>query len=306
MKTAAVLMSTYNGEKYAREQIDSILNQVGVDVTLYIRDDGSQGGTVGMLRQIEAEKPNVHLYAEKNIGVGGSFMDLVYRVPQEYDLYAFADQDDVWLDGKLARAAEMIGDREKPVLYCSNQMLTDAGMNQLGLRHASAPDTSWMQILCNNLLSGCTMVWNRAMQALLADPGRRPSPELLKKRIHDVWVGMAAAVTGEILYDPEAFILYRQHERNVVGVKNAPVWKEWEKKLRNPALRNGRSTLAKETAEKFGDRIADSMIADRLRLYGRTVGGAKESLRLLKDREICRYSGEKEWEYRAKVLMKLF
>ena len=306
MKTAAVLMSTWNGEKYLKEQIDSILGQAGVDVTLYIRDDGSEDGTIGILRQLDAENPSIHVFTEGNIGVGSSFMELVYRVPQEYDLYAFADQDDIWLEGKLRRAAEMIGDQTEPVLYCSNQMLTDAGMHRIGLRHTKAPDTSWMQILCNNLLSGCTMVWNRALQAILAEPARRPSPELLKKRIHDVWVGMTAAVAGSILYDPEAYILYRQQEKNVVGVKNTPRWKEWKKKLLNPALRSGRSDLAKEISEKVESDTLNVEDHIRLAQYASYKKSIIKRLNLFTDQRICRYSGEDRLTFCLKVLFGLF
>lgn len=91
-----VLMSTYNGEKYLKEQIDSILNQVKVEVFLMIRDDGSSDNTIAILKEYERQNRNIKIIKGKNIGVGNSFMQLLYN-SAEAEYYAFADQDDVWV-----------------------------------------------------------------------------------------------------------------------------------------------------------------------------------------------------------------
>ena len=189
MHKVAVMVSTYNGERFLREQIDCILAQTGVDIHLYIRDDGSSDSTISIINEYVAGHENVTLFQGQNLGVGSSFMDLVYRVPNDYDFYAFADQDDNWLESKMRKGAEALVNEEGPALYCSNQILVDKDKNRLGLRHKEALDCSWMQIMCDNKISGCTMVWNRKLQELLSDPKRRPSPQLLAIRIHDVWVG---------------------------------------------------------------------------------------------------------------------
>ena len=111
----SVLMSTYNGEKYIREQIESILNQKKVKVHLLIRDDGSQDSTIEIVKEYANKYPNVSVYAGKNIGIGNSFMELLRNAP-EADYYAFADQDDVWLDGKLERAIELIKATEQSII----------------------------------------------------------------------------------------------------------------------------------------------------------------------------------------------
>ena len=76
MSNIAVLMSTYNGQKYIREQIDCILSQKDVDVQLFIRDDGSSDDTVSIVKEYTEKYPNVHFYQGENLGVGSSFMDL--------------------------------------------------------------------------------------------------------------------------------------------------------------------------------------------------------------------------------------
>ena len=99
----AVLMSTYNGEEFLRDQIESILNQEKVNVTLYVRDDGSSDRTVEILSSYE-EQGKLKLICGKNCGVGNSFMHLLYTSDQDFDFYAFSDQDDIWLPDKLYSA----------------------------------------------------------------------------------------------------------------------------------------------------------------------------------------------------------
>lgn len=91
-----VLMSTYNGEKYLKEQLDSILNQEQVDLKLLIRDDGSTDGTVNILKEYENSHTNIKWYSGLNLGCGKSFFQLVLDAPKS-DYYAFVDQDDVWV-----------------------------------------------------------------------------------------------------------------------------------------------------------------------------------------------------------------
>ena len=102
MDKVAILMSTYNGEKYLDEQIGSILAQEGVDVTLYIRDDGSSDRTAEIIKYYCKRYHNVSFTQGENLGVGNSFMQLVYDAKDVYDYYAFADQDDIWLRDKLS------------------------------------------------------------------------------------------------------------------------------------------------------------------------------------------------------------
>ena len=307
MHKAAVLLSTYNGERYLREQLDSILAQSGVDLTLYVRDDGSSDRTLDILEEYRKKHPCIVLNKGENAGVGNSFMQLVYDAPDDFDFYAFSDQDDIWLENKLIKAVETIKDCKGPVLYTSNQMLVDDQGNELRLRHASSPGTSYMQILCNNKLSGCTMVWNNALHKILSDRNRRPSRQMLEKRIHDVWVAMTAAVTGEIVFDPEAYIMYRQHEDNVVGVRETSLRDEWRKKLQRPELRNGRSSLAEEIIRNEEDLIAHESMVTRLKKYASCNDGIRSKAEVIKEAGyISKYSGEPEMHVIAKILLGLF
>ena len=129
---------------------------------------------------------------------------------------------------------------------------------------------------------------------------------MMKKRIHDVWVGMTASVTGRIIYDPEARIQYRQHENNVVGVRHESVLKTWKKKINDPELRNGRSMLAEEISRKFSDLIPDQTIRDKLKVYGDSRTHWKARLKTLFDPDLSRYSGEPRWQLMIKIIAGLF
>ncbi len=303
LPSVAVLLSTYNGEKYLTEQIESILCQKDVQVRLIVRDDGSKDGT---LRILSSYGERIRVHAAENAGVGRSFMELVSLADPECGYFAFADQDDIWLPEKLGQAVRMLEGRTGPALYGSNQTLVDKAGSKLRERYDTPADNSYLQVLSNNLIAGCTMVWNRELQALLSDPARRPSDELLAKRIHDVWVGMAAACTGEYIYDPRSFILYRQHEDNVVGAQGTSTLQEWKKKLKDPKLRNGRSLLAKEILEKFDDRITDPEIRTRLNRYAYYQENRQYRKELMQDEEVARRTGESMRALRTKVLMKVF
>ncbi len=306
MDKVAVLMSTYNGEKYLNEQIDSILAQDGVDVILYIRDDGSSDRTAEIIKDYCNRYNNINFAQGENLGVGNSFMQLVYDSGDEHDYYAFADQDDIWLSEKIKMAVEKIKVNKRYSLYCSNQTLTDKKGIEIGMRYSKIINPSYLQILCNNGVTGCTMVWNKALQYLLLEDKRRPSKELLKKRIHDVWVAMVASVAGQIYYDERSFILYRQHENNVVGVGKGRLYKEWWKKIKNEEFRNGRSVLAREILIKFSDKIESKQIKEKLQKCANYKDSIIKKIMLCKDTDIMKYSNESGLMYGVKIILNLF
>lgn len=302
MNRVAVLMSTYNGEKFLQEQIESILSQKDVELTLYIRDDGSLDRTIDIIDDYNKKHPNICFTKGNNVGVGNSFMQLVYKAPTDYDYYAFADQDDIWLSEKLSKAISILKKKNTPYLYCSNQSLVDKELNSLGKRYKQTPDTSYMQILCNNKITGCTMVWNNALNTLIRDENRRPDSALLRNRIHDVWVAMVASVVGEIYFDMDSYIKYRQHDNNVVGARKKTLYNDITEKigkLFNPNERNGRSLLAKAIYRLYGEYIAEQEVLIDSAYYNKIA--------LVKDVSIiARYSGETYFGLILKVLLGLY
>lgn len=300
----AVVMSTYNGQRFLRKQIDSIMNQKRIAVSLYIRDDGSKDNTVSIIKKYKEN--NIHLIKGQNVGVGNSFMNCLYSAPRNFDYYCFADQDDIWDEDKISTAIDKIKDVMHPALYCSNQRLVDAEGNTIGHRYENGekPDLRPMKILNQNQATGCTMVWNRQLNELLVDKKRRPSKELLVKRIHDAWVAMVASVVGELIYDKNAHIAYRQHENNVVGIRKENILKVWHEKLHNKSLRNGRSALATEIFSKYSD-LNDSQLMQHLEEIS-MCKGLKSKVRLIQRGYIFGYSGESRLSISLKVLIGLY
>lgn len=259
--TVAVLMSTFNGEKYLKEQIDSILAQRDVQVRLFVRDDLSSDSTKDILEEYQLRDDLCYSVGQKNLGAGSSFMHLLYDVPDSFDYYAWSDQDDVWLENKLVAAIEMINKSSKQ-LYMSNLMCVDADLNNIGLRNKEHADTSIYSIVCENQTNGCTMVFTREFRKVLVEENRRPSDSLFQSRYHDTWTGMVGAIKDEIVYDYNYYILYRQHESNEVGsvVYNSPSkrFAAKLKKIKNAGKRHGRSKAASELVRCYPELVADN------------------------------------------------
>jgi glycosyltransferase involved in cell wall biosynthesis len=319
----AVMMSTYNGERYLKPQIESILNQKNVKVDLYIRDDGSKDHTAAVLKEYK-NRTNVHVRLARNAGVGRSFMSMVYDPDIKGDYYAFADQDDIWMEDKLERAVFMISEKAQvglrydpglsdgkdpvkvPILYAGNQMLVDAAGNELGLRHKQPVPTDYHRVLATNLLSGCTMVWNMDLMNLLRDPKRQPPMDIFQTLIHDVWVAWVAALCGKTIFDMKAKIWYRQHEDNVVGAykkTRREVFQDQIHKLKNKRIRNPRMTRARLAITYFADRLTEDK--KDLYHYANYKDHFKSRVWLMWDRQTTTYTHENRAAYILKVILGL-
>lgn len=214
MKKIQVLMSTYNGEKYLKEQIESILNQENVEISLLIRDDGSTDETLNILEHLAKENKNIHYYASQNIGVARSFMELVNK-SNEADYYAFADQDDVWKPKKLISAIKKLESNiETPSLYISALEVVDEELNTIEIKKVSG-NNCFEGEMAKNFATGCTMVFNKK----LCDIIKMYNPEYLI--MHDSWITRVCyAIGGNVVVDRNTYIKYRQHGNNVVGYKD--------------------------------------------------------------------------------------
>ncbi len=201
--TVAVLLSSYNGEKYIREQIDSILGQTWKNIKIYVRDDGSSDKTAEILRKYEQEGKLV-FYQGENIGFINSFFDILKRCGKA-DYYAWCDQDDVWLPGKIERALERLEtdreahtgkkDQNRPVLYFSEYDFYDENLHFLkhGLVHKEGPSFANSLLDCISL--GFNSVFNDCTRKMML----RNKPEHCCG--HDWWTYMVCAAFGRVIYD---------------------------------------------------------------------------------------------------------
>ena len=217
MDNILVLLSTYNGEKYIEEQLDSILAQENCHVDILIRDDGSTDGTLDILHRYCEENANIKLSASsgRNLKPAKSFMQLINDAAGDYEYYAFADQDDIWLADKLYRGIMRLRSSNIIALYCSNAELVDSDGNKLGrLAHRNGLPVDNKSILIGCGYMGCTMVMNKSLvEELKIHPVSR---ELV---MHDYYVSCVCIACGwEVFYENKPSMYYRQHGSNTVGV----------------------------------------------------------------------------------------
>jgi len=220
-----VLLSTYNGEKYLSDQLDSILAQSFQDWHLYIRDDGSIDSTTDIIFGYIKNYPKKITLIENlsgNCGLVNSFSNLMLESSAPY--VSLCDQDDVWKKDKLlimmdaAINAEEKHSSECPLLVQSDLCVVDSGMNILSQSFWKYQNlnpalmSSPGRLLTQNYITGCATLMNRALINL-----SMPIPK--DAIMHDWWIGLIAAIKGKIINIDDATVLYRQHEANDTGAK---------------------------------------------------------------------------------------
>lgn len=210
--SVSVVLATYNGEKYLREQLDSLLCQKGVQIKILVRDDGSSDGTTAILDEYKA-KGLLDWYTGAHLNVQKGYLDLLQHAP-ETDYYAFCDQDDVWDHDKLLIAVTELDEMsaEKPAMYYCGQRLVDENMKLISTHKIASDRSPHTNFLISNV-AGCTAVFNRC----LVDAINSASPEFIL--MHDSWLFKVCLALGGCYYaDPAAHINYRQHGNNVTGL----------------------------------------------------------------------------------------
>lgn len=208
----SVALCTYNGGQFLREQLLSIAAQTQPPDELVICDDGSVDATIEIVKDFASNAPfPVHLHVNSfNLGVTANFRKVVELCNEE--LIAFSDQDDVWLPNKLACAEEIISQTGNPsaTLYCSRLQYVNANLVRLGL--SPIPKSIGFQnAVVENIATGCSVMFGQEIRRrfLQADPS-----DML---MHDWWIYLVATAFGQVLYDQNPTVLYRQHGGNVAG-----------------------------------------------------------------------------------------
>lgn len=213
-----VLLSTYNGERYLREQLDSIFSQIDVEVHLVVRDDGSKDNTIEILKEYAEKYPYVTILEEENCGCEASFEKLNKYAFEHTNtsFYAYADQDDVWYSDKLSKSICSIRDKQLPALYCCNQMITDENLKPLRLMLDEKNYDRICEVQKINYFKnrhGCTMVWNHALMEILGKAKHDP----IYTPIHDKWITLLARCSGDVIIGKEPLQEYRIHKDNASG-----------------------------------------------------------------------------------------
>jgi glycosyltransferase involved in cell wall biosynthesis len=290
--TVAILLSTFNGAAYVREQLSSLLKQTHGAWIVYWRDDGSTDTTVAEVSAVLDRFPPgrvVRLADGRPLGAAASFLTLLRRAVADGMPYvSFADQDDVWLAEKLAWALAMLraGGGDGPALYFARQTLVDGGLRPFARSPRLRQPLGFPAALTQNLASGCTIVMNRDAAALVAasDP-----PALC---LHDWWsYVVVAAAEGRLLADGRTVVLYRQHAANHVGAPRNLLARGLGAIRRGPGpymrlLRVNVTALAARPAA-----LSARAHADLLAILAALEGGWRDRLRLLRRMPALRRQG---------------
>ena len=213
-----VMMATYNGERYLAEQIDSVLAQDDVEVSLLTSDDGSFDKTCAICEGYAQRFANVEFRVNPhNKGLSKNFMDMLYESDVDlYDYLAFSDQDDFWESCKLARAIEQLrSSGPGPRLYYSDVCNVDESLDGDSREFESFAGCadSLALLLTVNWASGCTMVLNREFARILKEYEPPSWP-----RNHDGWIHLVALACGWAVPDlGNSYIKRRLSGENQVG-----------------------------------------------------------------------------------------
>lgn len=257
-----IILSTYNGKKYVCQQLDSIFQSAeDMDIFLYVRDDGSKDDTIQILEEY-GKKNNVEIKidAGENAGSARSFLLAIRNCPKA-DYYAFCDQDDVWLPKKIATAVKQIGDTEQPILWCSDYQVTDANLNVILPSALKQPIQDDVKSMFYNNVPGCTMFFNWALMQKMR------MIEISEIRMHDIMAMNVALITGEIYFEKNPFVLYRQHDDNVLGYSHKKIKvRKWIKdKMHLIRCKENYSTA--EYARAVLKALGNEMSADQKKEY---------------------------------------
>lgn len=212
----AILMGTCDGARFLPEQLASIAAQSHGAWRLVASDDGSRDGTRAILEDFcETLAPGqVEIRDGPRAGFAANYLALAGDPAIRADLYAFADQDDVWLAERLARGVARLAalPADRPALYGTRTVLIDAAGREIGRSPRFRAPPAFENALVQNIAGGNTMLFNRAAKALLERV--RPAAVIA----HDWWAYiLIAGAGGTVIYDPEPSVAYRQHGANMIG-----------------------------------------------------------------------------------------
>lgn len=218
----SILMTTYNGEKFLAEQLDSLFAQTIQDFVLYIRDDNSVDSTLQIAESYAEKYPDRVVVSANAVNSGGAKHNFIRMMIEHADDYLMlCDQDDVWLRDKIERSLQKMRElegvygRDTPLLVHTDLCVVDAGLRVLSDSFCKAMNANYNRTrlrdqLIQNTLTGCTALYNRALSDLIyAEP-----PYMV---MHDWWLMLVASAFGHIGHIAEPTIYYRQHAQNEIG-----------------------------------------------------------------------------------------
>lgn len=276
MPQVDILLATYNGAKYLPEQLASLEAQTHSDWRLIVRDDGSDDGSVDLIRNWARDVKRALVVIEDGdtrLGPAASFGRLIARSDAPY--FACCDQDDSWFETKIERLLSEVQSLEaemgedKPLLVHCDLEVVDEHLNATGkqfweeahitfvnIEGAASFDRARASLLLQNVVTGCAMLGNANLRL-------RATPVREGVHVHDWWLALIAGHFGAVRAVPETLIKYRQHGANAIGAKSWDPWSMFKRFLNDPkgTVTKTIQVLAKlqRQAEAFHEAFSDEL-----------------------------------------------
>jgi glycosyltransferase involved in cell wall biosynthesis len=214
----AILLTTYNGQNFLEEQLESILKQTYSNYHLWISDDGSIDNTLPIIKFYKQKFNNLTLLHGPKRGFNVNFFELTNNINIKADYYFWADQDDIWFSNKIERAISFLQqyDQKSPSLYSCNAIIIDKYKNNFGYTYNyQIKKFNFANSLVQPLAGGNTMCFNSSARDLIC------LGVYLYPAFYDWWAyQIISGCDGNIIFDDNPMIFYRQHDNNQIGVQH--------------------------------------------------------------------------------------
>lgn len=204
----SVVMAAYNGEKYIREQLLSVLKQLSENDEVIISDDNPYTGTYEAVKEYIESDGRIRYIKGPGKGVIKNFENAISAA--EGDYIFLCDQDDVWLDGKVSAVCEEL--KKGAVVVMHDAIVTDENLNPVkqSFFEAMGSGTGIVKNIIKNTYIGCCMAFSKSLKPFIL-----PFPDDLP--MHDQWIGLAGEKAGRVALIKEPLIYYRRHSGAVTG-----------------------------------------------------------------------------------------
>lgn len=260
----SIAMCTYNGEKYIRQQLDSILNQTYRNLEIVIVDDKSDDRTFEIIKEYAGKDRRIKYFQNKvNLGFNKNFENAIRLTTGGY--IAISDQDDVWLPEKIATLVNHIGDNW---LVFSNSVYIGDKQGKL-LSKSCLSVNSYKSILLENIVTGHTTLFTREFAGYVL-----PFP---KKGFYDWWMGFIALYHKKLIYCDQVLTQYRVHNTSIVRRCSTS-----EKKLRRHVIKTTNDMLSAFAGYQMLSETDRQFISNLSSAYQRTCRLKRRSFLLVR------------------------
>ncbi len=291
--SVAIMMATYNGEKYIAEQLNTIVQQSYKNWTLYISDDHSNDKTLEIIEQFRKKYKRQIIIVQNDNKFNDAKLNFanLYDKVGEHDYYMFCDQDDAWDSDKIYKLLYFIKSKEEkeknvPILVYSDCYITDSNLNIISksLIHGTwreLPEKQLLNhVLVQNYFPGCAVLFNKKLKKITGT--------IYKKcEMHDWWLTQVASYCGRIYFWDQPLHYYRQHENNTIGAqKTNGKWSRRLKKiLKYSSMHDNWKKFQKTIilqANELNEKFCDGEYKDAEKIVNRFVSIMSKKNKLLK------------------------